>query len=77
MTDKQNDGPDVDVDAAENEILSGVRESRAQKEAADASEAEAKGKDTKRGFGWKKASAIGIGSAAVLAALLYANRDKR
>lgn len=75
MSDNQNDAPQVD--AEENEILSAARESRAQKEAADASEADAKEKAGKRGIGWKTASAIGVGSAAVLAALLYVNRDKR
>ena len=75
MSDNQHDAPDVETE--ENEILSAARESRAQKEAADASEAEAKGKDGKRGFDWKKAGAIGVGSAAVLAALIYVNRDKR
>ena len=62
----------------ENEVLRAARERRQQKEAADASEAAdteaAKGKRA----GWKTAAAagLGIGSAAVSAALLYANRDK-
>ncbi|QCB56220.1 hypothetical protein E5675_18455 [Sphingopyxis sp. PAMC25046] len=61
----------------ENEVLRASRELQQQKEAADAAEAAdreaAKGKR-----GWKTAAAagIGIGSAAVIAALLYANRDK-
>ncbi|MDZ3830443.1 MAG: hypothetical protein U0S50_01335 [Sphingopyxis sp.] len=59
----------------ENEVLRATRELRAQKEAADASEAAGADKGGKR-MGWKKAAGIGIGSAAVLAALLYANRDK-
>ncbi|WP_428630904.1 hypothetical protein [Sphingopyxis sp.] len=62
----------------ENEVLRAARESRQQKEAADA--AEAADKDAAKGSkrGWKTAAAagLGIGSAAVIAALLYANRDK-
>lgn len=61
----------------ENEVLRASRELQAQKEAADA--AEAADKDAAKGgkkIGWKAAAGIGIGSAAVLAALLYANRDK-
>lgn len=57
----------------ENEVLRETRELKAQKEAAEAAGAEAPGK---RGIGWKTAAGIGVGSAAVLAALLYANRDK-
>jgi len=59
----------------ENEVLRAARERHEQQEAAEAAEAEAK--DGKRGRAWKTAAAgLGIGSAAVLAALLYANRDK-
>jgi hypothetical protein len=58
----------------ENEVLRAARERRQQQEAADAAEAEAKG--GKRGLAWKAAAGLGIGSAAVIAALLYANRDK-
>ncbi|WP_033073983.1 hypothetical protein [Sphingopyxis sp. MWB1] len=71
MTD-QNPPPPHDDD--ENEVLRETREMRAQQQAAAESEA-ARGKGTKRG-GWKAAAGIGIGSAAVLAALLYASRDK-
>lgn len=61
----------------ENEVLRASRELQAQKEAADAAEAADKeaAADGKK-IGWKTAAGIGIGSAAVLAALLYANRDK-
>ena len=64
----------------QNEVIRAARELRAQKEAAEATEAadkDAAVKDDKK-RGWKTAAAagIGIGSAAVLAALLYANRDK-
>ncbi|MGN6689492.1 MAG: hypothetical protein ACTHJU_00980 [Sphingopyxis sp.] len=64
----------------ENEVVRAARELRAQKEAAEATEAadkEAAVKaDKKRGWKTAAAAGIGIGSAAVLAALLYANRDK-
>lgn len=65
-------------DEEENEVLRAARELQAQKEAAEATEAADKeaARDGKKGFGWKAAAGIGIGSAAVLAALLYANRDK-
>ena len=64
----------------ENEVIRAARELQAQKEAADKAEAAdriAVAKNEKK-RGWKTAAAagIGIGSAAVLAALLYANRDK-
>lgn len=78
MTDQAAPPPPQDDEPEENEVLRAAREQRQQKEAADASEAAdkeaAKGKRT----GWKTAAAagIGIGSAAVIAALLYANRDK-
>ena len=75
MSDHQdNQAP---VEAEENEVLRAARESREQKAAADASEEELKNDGNKRGFGWKTAASIGVGSAAVLAALLYANRNKR
>ncbi|HMO75434.1 MAG TPA: hypothetical protein PKD99_08765 [Sphingopyxis sp.] len=64
----------------ENEVIRAARELQAQKEAAEATEAADKdaAKDGKK-IGWKTAAAagIGIGSAAVLAALLYANRGKK
>lgn len=61
----------------ENEVLRAARERQQQREAAEAAQAAdeeaAKGKR-----GWKTAAAagLGIGSAAVIAALLYANRGK-
>ena len=64
----------------ENEVLRAARELQAQKAAAEAAEAadrDAASRDGKKGRNWKTAAAgLGIGSAAVLAALLYANRDK-
>lgn len=61
----------------ENEVLRAARERQQQREAAD--RAEAADKDAAKGKrGWKTAAAagLGIGSAAVIAALLYANRGK-
>lgn len=75
MSDKYDDQPAADRD--ENEIVSAARASRQSKAAADASVAEEEQRAGKSGFGWKKAAGIGIGSAAVLAALIFANRDKR
>lgn len=62
----------------ENEVLRAARILQAQKEAAEATEAADKEAEAKAGkkIGWKTAAGIGVGSAAVLAALLYANRDK-
>lgn len=64
-------------DEDENEVVRAARALQAQKEAAEATEAA--DKDAEKGgkkIGWRAAAGIGIGSAAVLAALLYANRDK-
>ncbi len=75
MTDQ---APPPPHDQEENEVLRAARELQAQKEAAEATEAadrEAAAKGGKK-IGWKTAAGIGVGSAAVLAALLYANRDK-
>lgn len=74
MTDKSEQQPEI-VDE-ENEVVRAVRESQAQKDAAEATAAEQDG-TTKRSVGWKTAAGLGIGSAALLAALLFANRDKR
>ncbi len=64
----------------ENEVLRAAREQQQQKEAADAAEAAdrdaAKGENGKRGWKTAAAAGLGIGSAAVIAALLYANRGK-
>ena len=62
----------------ENEVLRASRELQQQKEAADAAEAADREAAKGKRAGWKTAAAagIGIGSAAVIAALLYANRDK-
>ncbi|MDR6834220.1 MULTISPECIES: hypothetical protein [unclassified Sphingopyxis] len=77
MTDQAPPPPQDDV-PEENEVLRAAREQRQQKEAADAAEAADKEAAKGKRAGWKTAAAagIGIGSAAVIAALLYANRDK-
>ncbi|HZG32055.1 MAG TPA: hypothetical protein VEZ59_02205 [Sphingopyxis sp.] len=83
MTNEDN-LPDTDTgtgEETENEVIRAARELQAQKEAAEATEAadQAAGKTSGKRPGWKTAAAagIGIGSAAVLAALLYANRGKK
>ena len=76
----QEDLPETGTgEETENEVLRAARELQAQKEAADATEAADKGETAAKKKGWKTAAAaagIGVGSAAVLAALLYANRGK-
>src|SRR3546814_13518048 len=59
----------------ENEVLRAARERHEQQEAVEAAEAEAKG--GKRGRGWQAAAGLGIGSAAVIAALLYRSEERR
>lgn len=61
----------------ENEVLRAARERQQQREAAEAAQA-ADQEAGKGKRGWKTAAAagLGIGSAAVIAALLYANRGK-
>ena len=73
MTDHTEQPPETEGE--ENEVMRAVRESQAQKEAADAAAA---GKDGvgKRNLSWKTAAGIGIGSAALLAAVLFTNREK-
>ena len=69
--------PRDDEREEENEVLRAARERQQQREAAEATEAA--DKDAAKGRrGWKTAAAagLGIGSAAVIAALLYANRGK-
>ncbi|NIJ38032.1 hypothetical protein FHR22_002735 [Sphingopyxis panaciterrae] len=77
MTEQSDPIPGQDDEQEENEVLRAARERRQQQDAAEA--AEAADKDAKAGKrGWKTAAAagLGIGSAAVIAALLYVNRDK-
>lgn len=74
MTDQ---APPPPHDEEENEVLRAARERQQQREAAEATEAADK-EAAKGKRGWKTAAAagLGIGSAAVIAALLYVNRDK-
>lgn len=69
--------PPQDDEQEENEVLRAARERQQQREAAEATEAADKDAAKAR-RGWKTAAAagLGIGSAAVIAALLYANRGK-
>jgi flagellar biosynthesis/type III secretory pathway protein FliH len=78
MTDQAPPPPPQDDDQEENEVLRAARERQQQREAAEATEkADQEAAKGKRA-GWKTAAAagLGIGSAAVIAALLYVNRDK-
>ena len=78
MTDQLQPPPPEEEE--ENEVLRAARERQQQREAAEATEAAdkeaAKGENGKRGWKTAAAAGIGIGSAAVIAALLYANRGK-
>ncbi|HWT41483.1 MAG: hypothetical protein LCH74_17145 [Proteobacteria bacterium] len=75
MTDQLQPPPPEEEE--ENEVLRAARERQQQREAAEATEAADK-EAAKGKRGWKTAAAagLGIGSAAVIAALLYANRGK-
>lgn len=78
MTDQVPPPAPQDDDQEENEVLRAARQRQQQREAAEATErADQEAAKDKRP-GWKTAAAagIGIGSAAVIAALLYVNRDK-
>jgi hypothetical protein len=78
------DSPETDVPAVEeNEVLRESRRVRALQDAAKKAEKAAKSGEgaageEKSGMGWKAAAAagIGVGSAALIAALLYSNRNK-
>lgn len=83
MTDQDKPGDDAvtnsapvpaapaEDDVPENEMMRETRQLRDQEKAAEKAEAA-----RKSGRGWKTAAGIGIGSAALLAAVLFANRDK-
>ncbi len=68
MTHDEHIVPD-DGDGEENEVLRAAREAKEARERAE-------GKKKDRKLGWKTAAAAGLGSAAIMAALLYANREK-
>jgi hypothetical protein len=61
MTDTPEDSP------PDNETMREVKRAKARKEAAD----------KKDGPGWKTAAAVGIGSAALAAALIYASKSRK
>jgi hypothetical protein len=75
MTDTpQNDPQDkttaetaADAPPADNETMREVKRAKARKEAADENS----------GPGWKTAAGIGIGSAALAAALIYASKARK
>ena len=55
-----------EVPPPDNETMREVKRAKARKEAAE-----------KSAVGWKTAAGIGIGSAAVVAALIYANKARK
>jgi hypothetical protein len=61
MTKKTDDVP------PDNETMREVKRAKARKQAAE----------SKEGLGWKTAAGIGIGSAALAAALIYANKARK
>jgi homoserine kinase len=65
MSDETDDIP------PDNETMREVKRAKARKAAAK------KATDTKSPINWKTAAGIGIGSAAVVAALLYANKARK
>lgn len=60
--------PDSDEKPQDNETVRAVKRARARAEAAAAAE--------KKPINWKAAAGIGIGSAAILGALIYASRQR-
>ena len=65
MTDTADDTP------PDNETMREVKRAKARKEAAEDISKEASG------LGWKTAAGIGIGSAALAAALIYASKARK
>lgn len=65
MTDETDDTP-PDNETPDNETMREVKRAKARKEAAE----------KKGGLGWKTAAGIGIGSAALAAALIYASKAR-
>jgi hypothetical protein len=66
MTDTQDETP-PDNETLDNETMREVKRAKARKEAAE----------DKTGLGWKTAAGIGIGSAALAAALIYASKARK
>ena len=69
MTDTPKDTP------PDNETMREVKRAKARKEAAEDSSKDS-GKEN-GGLGWKTAAGIGIGSAALAAALIYASKSRK
>ncbi len=75
MTDKDDISPATetpDNETPDNETMREVKRAKARKQAAS--------KDTGKessGIGWKTAAGIGIGSAALAAALIYASKGRK
>jgi hypothetical protein len=65
MTDTPDDAS-PDNETPDNETMREVKRAKARKEAAE----------DKSGLGWKTAAGIGIGSAALAAALIYASKAR-
>lgn len=63
----KNDDTPPDNENSDNETMREVKRAKARKEAAD----------DKAGPGWKTAAGIGIGSAALAAALIYASKSRK
>lgn len=66
MTDTPDDTP-PDNETPDNETMREVKRAKARKQAAE----------DKAGPGWKTAAGIGIGSAALAAALIYASKSRK
>ncbi|MEQ1689467.1 MAG: hypothetical protein ABL874_12925 [Sphingopyxis sp.] len=63
-----HDNPEPEPE--ENEVL------RAAREAKEARLRASESQSSKKGINWKTAAAAGLGSAAIIAALIYSQRDK-
>lgn len=62
------DNPELEPE--ENEVLRAAREAKEARMRARMSQS------GKKGINWKTAAAAGLGSAAIIAALIYSQRDK-
>lgn len=65
-----DDNPELEPEPEENEVL------RAAREAKEARVRAGESQGAKKGINWKTAAAAGLGSAAIIAALIYSQRDK-
>lgn len=63
----ENDDTPPDNETRDNETMREVKRAKARKEAAE----------DKNSLGWKTAAGIGIGSAALAAALIYASKSRK